>query len=85
MSSDKEDEPFILKDIWLNFRFTSEVMYPPRVIEFKSMGTPTVMHLQIPNQALRILRCVYGKWEVPSFEHAAPSDVVCRSEETTTV
>lgn len=46
------------------------MIYPAKRVDFKSVASAKTLHLQIPNDSLGLLRCVYGTWEVPSKKHA---------------
>lgn len=53
-----------VRDMWSNNIFSESVMLPPRHMTLYSAGT--TLHIQTPNDPLRVLECMYGDWRVYS-------------------
>jgi len=70
----KDDKGSRLLDLWQGNEFQSDLMYPPKHIQFVSTGikkgTSITLRLQLPNAELHIMTCLYGNWSIPSSKHA---------------
>jgi len=64
------------KDLWQGNYFSESMFYPPKKIDFITVGASQALHLQLPNKVLSVMACVYGNWKVPSGKHASKS-LVC--------
>lgn len=70
----KDEEGSTLIDLWQGNEFSSDLMYPPKHIQFVSTGlangTSIMLSLHLPNAELDIMTCLYGNWTTPSDKHA---------------
>jgi len=76
---DMSDGIRIIKDIWQGSKFAETLIYPPKCITFQSSGRKDPIHLQIPREAIKILNCLYGQWNVKSSKHAGLGNL-CRDD-----
>ena len=56
----------IVKDLWGVYEFHESLLFPAQTLGFQSSGTDHGLELTVPNKPEFILRCLYGRWEVPS-------------------
>lgn len=66
----KDVQGSTLIDLWQANEFSSHLMYPPKHVQFVSTGltngTSILLNLQLPNEDLEIMTCLYGNWSIPS-------------------
>ena len=62
--------PPLRKDLWQGNVFAESYFFPAKNVTFVSSKAPYELHLQLPNQPIRLMECLYGNWQVPSSEHA---------------
>lgn len=65
-----EGKENIVKDLWAGSLFPESMIFPTKDKNLISKGSSHSLQLQVPNQPLRLLECVYGNWKVPSGAHA---------------
>mmetsp|Transcript_17905 Transcript_17905/g.37426 ORF Transcript_17905/g.37426 Transcript_17905/m.37426 type:complete len:331 (-) Transcript_17905:189-1181(-) len=61
----------VVRDFWQGTRLPEPVMFPAKEMTLKSRGLKEPLDLQIPNQPLKLMECLYGNWKVPSKKHAS--------------
>ena len=66
-----DEQNATLKDLWSGYQFQQSMMFPGQRISFKTTGFSRPLQLQLPSKPLSVLRCLYGKWEVPSSKKRA--------------
>lgn len=61
-----ETQHGIVKDIWGGTQFPLPMLFPTIEKTLDSAGIERPLKLQVPNQPLKILDCLYGNWRLPS-------------------
>eukprot|EP00579_Thalassiosira_antarctica_P013844 CAMPEP_0201929716 /NCGR_PEP_ID=MMETSP0903-20130614/23588_1 /ASSEMBLY_ACC=CAM_ASM_000552 /TAXON_ID=420261 /ORGANISM="Thalassiosira antarctica, Strain CCMP982" /LENGTH=376 /DNA_ID=CAMNT_0048468569 /DNA_START=67 /DNA_END=1194 /DNA_ORIENTATION=- len=51
-----------VKDLWQGNQFSESLFFPRKNLTFISAGTPRTLQLQLPNQPIRLMECLYGNW-----------------------
>jgi len=60
----------VVRDLWQGTTFYEPMMFPVREMTLVSAGAREPLRLQLPNNVMKVMECLYGNWRVPSGAHA---------------
>jgi len=61
----------LIKDMWQGTQLLEADVYPSKQVVLNSTKFSQPLRLQVPNEPLKVLSCLYGNWTIPSTAHAS--------------